>query len=297
MRVYPIPRGQPARMMTKQFGKTGSVVTEIGMGTYYDKSWIRVARHGWSIGASRKIKALRAGLDGGINLIDTAEAYYSEPFVANAIRGKKRDELFIATKVWLDHLHRDDLVMALEKSLRMLEVSYVDLYQIHFPNSAVPIGETMGAMEEMVAKGKIRLIGVSNFSLEQMIEANSALAKSEIASSQVNYSLVHRKVEKDIIPYCQQNKIAVLAYYPLGHGMLAKPSPRMEAICRRNGKTPAQVALNWLVSKPEVFPIPRASRPGHVVENLGGSGWRLSDNDAAELEREFPIEGIHAQDV
>jgi diketogulonate reductase-like aldo/keto reductase len=279
-------------MMTKQFGKTGRLVTEIGMGTYYDKPWIRVAKHGLSIGASRKVKSLRAGLDAGIGLIDTAEAYYSEPFVAKAIRGRKRDELFIATKVWLDHLHRDDLVMALERSLKRLELSYVDLYQIHFPNSSVPIRETMGAMEEMVEKGKIRSIGVSNFSLEQMIEANSALARSEIAASQVNYSLVHRKVERDIIPYCQQNKIAVLAYYPLGHGTLTKPSPKTEAICRKNSKTPAQVALNWLVSKSQVFAIPRASRPSHVLEDVGASDWRLSDTDMAELETAFPVDTV-----
>jgi len=281
-------------MMTKQFGKTGRVVTEIGMGTYYDKPWIRVAKHGLAIGAARKIKALRAGLDGGMNLIDTAEAYFSEPFVAKAIKGRKRDELFIATKVWLDHLHRDDLVMALEKSLRRMELTYVDLYQVHFPNSDVPIAETMGAMEEMMSKGRIRAIGVSNFSLEQTMEANSALARSEIAASQVNYSLVHRKVEKDIIPYCQQNGIAVLAYYPLGHGTLAKPSPKVEAICRKNSKTAAQVALNWLVSKPNVFAIPRASRANHVVEDLGGGDWRLSDGDIAELEREFPLEAQRA---
>jgi len=279
-------------MMSKQFGKTGRTVTEIGMGTYYDKPWIRVAKHGWSIGASRKIKSLRVGLEGGIKLIDTAEAYYAEPFVAKAIKGKKRDELFIATKVWLDHLHRDDLVMALEKSLERLELSYVDLYQIHFPNSSVPIRETMGAMEEMLERGKIRSIGVSNFSLEQMIEANSALGKSEIAAAQVNYSLIHRKVERDIVPYCQENKIAVLAYYPLGHGILARPGQKMDAVCRRNLKTPAQVALNWLASKAGVFPIPRASRPSHVKEDLGASDWRLSDGDNAELEREFPIERV-----
>jgi diketogulonate reductase-like aldo/keto reductase len=277
-------------MKTKQFGKTGRVVTEIGLGTYYDKPWIRIAKHGISLGASRKVKSIRAGLDGGINLVDTAEAYYSEPFVAKAIRGRKREDLFIATKVWLTHLHHDDLVAALDGSLRRLETSYVDLYQIHFPNASVPIRETMGAMEEMMEKGKIRAIGVSNFSLAQMMEANSALARSEIAASQVNYSLVHRKVEKDIIPYCQQNGIAILAYYPLGHGLLAGPDPRMLAVCRRNSKTPAQVALNWLASKSGVFPIPRASRAHHVVEDLGASDWRLSDADVAELERAFPLD-------
>jgi diketogulonate reductase-like aldo/keto reductase len=282
-------------MMTKRFGKSGPLVTEIGMGTYYDKPWIRVAKHGWSIGASRKIRSLRAGLDGGMRLIDTAEAYYSEPFVAKAIRGRKREELFIATKVWLDHLHRDDLVMALERSLRRMELSYVDLYQIHFPNSSVPIRETMGAMEEVKEKGKTLAIGVSNFSLDQMKEASSALAKSEIASCQVNYSLIHRKVEKDIIPYCQQNGIAVLAYYPLGHGVLAKPGTKLDAVGRRNSKSPAQVALNWLVSKPGVFAIPRASRPSHVIEDIGGSDWRLSQGDITELERGFPVDGVQRE--
>jgi diketogulonate reductase-like aldo/keto reductase len=108
----------------------------------------------------------------------------------------------------------------------------------------------------------------------------------------VNYSLIHRKVEKDIIPYCKENKIAVLAYYPLGHGILARSGPKMEAVCRRNSKTPAQVALNWLASKPGVFPIPRASRPSHVKEDLGASDWRLSESDEADLEREFPVEGV-----
>jgi len=277
-------------MMTKEFGKTGRVTTEIGMGTYYDKPWIRVAKHGWSIGASRKIKAIGAGMDEGITLIDTSEAYYSEPFVAKAMRGRKRDDLFVATKVWLTNLHHDDLVRALDGSLRRLELSYVDLYQIHFPNSATPIRETMGAMEEMVEKGRVRFIGVSNFSLAQLIEANEALSRHEIAASQFNYSLVHRRVEKDMVPYCQQNRIAILAYYPLGHGTLAKPSAKIERLCRRNSKTPAQVALNWLTSKAGVFPIPRASRPAHIVEDAGASGWRLSDDDIAELEREFPVE-------
>jgi len=276
-------------MMTKQFGKTGKAPTEIGMGTYYDKPWIRLAKHGVSLGASRKTQAIRAGLDAGITLIDSAEAYFSEPFIARAIRRRKREELFIATKVWLDHLRHDDLVNALESSLRRLETPYVDLYQIHFPNASVPIRETMRAMEEMQEKGKILAIGLSNFSLDQMKEANSSLAKSEIAASQVNYSLIHRKVERDIIPYCQENKVAVLAYYPLGHGLLARPDSRMMAICRRNSKTPAQVALNWLVSKKEVFAIPRASRAVHVMEDVGGTGWRLSESDIAELEKEFPV--------
>lgn len=275
-------------MMTKQFGKTGRAVTEIGMGTYYDKPWIRFAKHGVSFGASTKTKAIRAGLDAGMNLIDSAEAYYSEPFVAKAVRGRKRDELFIATKVWLTNLHRDDLIRALESSLRRLETSYVDLYLIHFPSAHTPIRETMGAMEEALEMGKIRAIGVSNFSLDQLKEASSAMSKAEISAMQFNYSLVHRKAERDVVPYCQQNNIAIMAYYPLGHGLLAGRDSRLLEVCKRNSKTPAQVALNWLVSKPGVFAIPRASRASHVLEDVGGSGWRLSEQDSRALEERFP---------
>lgn len=271
----------------KRFGKGGPLVTEIGMGTYYDMRWIRLAKHGWVGGASAKVKALMVGLDGGMNMIDSAEAYYSEPLVAKAIKGRKRDDLFIATKVWLDNLHRDDLIIALEKSLKRLELSYVDLYQIHFPSHHIPIKETMGAMEEMQEKGKIRFIGVSNFSLAQMIAAGEALRKSEIASNQVSYSLAKRGIEKDLLPYCQKNDIALLAYHPLGHGVLARRSDKMEKVCKRNSKTPTQVALNWLVTKPGVFAIPRASTPDHVRENLGASGWQLGAEDIAELEAAY----------
>lgn len=277
-------------MKTKPFARGDANPTEVGMGTYYDMSWIRFAKRGWVGGASKKVKALKAGLDGGMTLIDSAEAYYAEQLVARAVQGRRRDELFVATKVWQNHFHRDDLVASLERSLRKLEMSYVDLYQLHFPSHHVPIQETMAAMEEMKEKGKIRFIGVSNFSLDQMVEANSALRKSEIASNQVPYSLANRKIEKDLLPYCQKNGISVLAYYPLGHGVLATAGEKMEGVCRRNGKTPTQVALNWLVSKPGVFAIPRASRVEHVVSNLGASGWQLSAQDLAELDASFPLE-------
>lgn len=278
-------------MRTKAFARGEANPTEVGMGTYYDMRWIRLAKHGWVGGASKKVKALQAGLDGGMTLIDSAEAYYSEQLVAKAVKGRRREDLFIATKVWHDNLRRDDLVASLERSLRKLEMGYVDLYQLHFPSHHIPIRETMAAMEEMKDKGKIRFIGVSNFSLDQMVEANEALSKSEIASNQVPYSLANRKVERDLLPYCQKNGISLLAYYPLGHGVLANAGEKMSAVCKRNNKTPSQVAINWLVSKPGVFAFPRASTVEHVVSNLGASGWQLSAQDLAELDAAFPPEG------
>jgi diketogulonate reductase-like aldo/keto reductase len=278
-------------MNLKAFGDGGPKITEIGMGTYYDPFWIATAKSiGWLRGASSKVEALKAGLDGGINLIDTAELYGSEPLVARAIKGRKREDLFIATKVWPNHLRRDALVRALEKSLNRLEISYVDLYQVHFPNSKVPIAETMGAMEEMKENGKLLSIGVSNFSLKQMTDANAALKRSQLASNQVQYSLAHREIEADLLPYCESNRISILTYYPLGHGKLAGSGPKskMEAVCKAHSKTPAQVALNWLVSGRNVFAIPRASRAEHVKENLGASGWELKPEDRAQLETAFP---------
>ena len=278
-------------MNFKEFGRSGRKVSEIGMGTYYDPMWIATARlFGWARGAAEKVEALKAGLDGGMNLIDTAELYGDEALVARAIKGRKREDLFIATKVWPNHLRRDALVRALERSLARLETSYVDLYMVHWPNRTVPIGETMAAMEEMREKGKLVSIGVSNFSLEQTKEANEALKKSQLASNEVQYSLVHRQIESELLPYCESNGISILTYYPLGHGKLASQgqAAKMEAICKAYSKTQAQVALNWLVTGRNVFAIPRASRAAHVTENLGASGWELKPEDKAQLEAAFP---------
>jgi diketogulonate reductase-like aldo/keto reductase len=281
-------------MEYREFGKTGFKVSVIGMGTWFDPFWtfvaavFRIYRH-----ARASIEALKIGLDAGINLIDTAEIYYTEPLVAKAIEGRKRDELFIASKVWSTHLHYDDVIKACNRSLRKLRTSYIDLYQIHFPNSRVPINETMRAMEKLVDEGKIRYIGVSNFSLTQMIEAQNALSKYELVSTQMEYNLLHRNIERDILPYCKKERIAVLAYYPLAHGKLAGSMFSSSSIYRTislkyGGKTPAQIALNWLLSKSDiVFPIPRGSNPSHVKENLGAVGWRLDEPDIDALEKFF----------
>ena len=275
------------RMRLKEFGKTGRKVSEIGMGTYYDPMWIATALFGWRRGAAAKFDAIRSGLEAGMTLVDTAEIYGSEPLVAEAIKHSKRDDIFLATKVWGNHLHRDDLVKAFGKSLRRLGTSYVDLYQVHFPNPRVPITETMAAMEELVREGKLNHIGVSNFRLQELEEARSALPRSELSSVQPDYSLIHRNVERDILPYCDREGIALLAYYPLGHGKLAS-SPALDFAASRLGRTRSQVALRWLARKANVFPIPRASSRVHVLEDAGASDWELSDQDITELNARFP---------
>jgi len=272
---------------TKLFGWTGRQVTPLGMGTYYDFPWILKARFGNIGGAEAKLAALKEGLDGGIRLIDTAEIYNSEGLVGKAITDFPREELFVATKVMFLHLRHNSLVKSLERSLRKLNLKYVDLYQVHQPNPFVKIKETMSAMEEVVDKGLVRSIGVSNFSFKQTQEANSALEKYRLASIQMPYHLADRRMEKEILPYCRKENMALMAYYPLGHGKLAT-SGVLAAIGKKYGKTASQVALNWLHSQDNVFPIPRASNRVHVSENVGSVGWKLSDQDRAELERAYP---------
>lgn len=274
----------------REFGRAKVKVSAIGMGTYYDASWIAASRlSGYRQGRGDKIAALRSGIELGINLIDTAEIYETEPLVAEAIKGYRRDTLFIATKVWPMHLKYDQLLRAAQRSLERLQCSYIDLYQIHWPNPIVPIKETMRAMEKLVDDGKVRYIGVSNFSLSQTKETEEALSKHELVSNQMEYSLKVMDVEGDLLPYCDTNGIVILAYRPLAHGALANPSGKLKAVIdeisqKDGGKTPAQIALNWLLNKSRmVFPIPRASRPQRVAENAGAVGWSLAPSDMVKL--------------
>jgi diketogulonate reductase-like aldo/keto reductase len=280
-------------MEYRDFGRTKVKVSAIGMGTYYDVSWTMASRLlSHRQGREDKIAALKSGIEICINLIDTAEMYDTEPLVAEAIRGFNRDAIFIATKVSSTHLKYQQVLKAAQRSLEKLQCSYIDLYQIHWPNPLVPIKDTMRAMEKLVDEGKVRYIGVSNFSLSQTKKAEEALSKHELVSNQVQYSLKARKIETDLLPYCDRNSIAILAYRPVAHGELANPSGRLKTVVdeisqKHGGKTPAQIALNWLVNKSKmIFPIPRASRPQRVKENVGAVGWNLDPEDMVKLDEE-----------
>ncbi len=267
-------------------------VSSIGMGTYYDTPWI-MGSHLFKQRQDRedKVAALKRGIDLGINLIDTAEMYNTEPLVAEAIQGYDRDTLFVATKIWITHLKYDQVLKAVQRSLAKLQCSYIDLCQIHWPNPMVPVKETLKAMEKLVDEGKVRYIGVSNFSLSRMSEVQEALSKYELASNQMEYSLKVKTIEADLLPYCERNGVAVLAYRPIAHGALANPTGKLGTIideisAKHNGKTPAQIALNWLVNKSKVvFPIPRASQPQRVMENANALGWSLDQEDFVKLDQ------------
>lgn len=276
------------------FGKTGEKVSPMGIGTYYDPGWIASAKVlKRQSDPSRKIEAIRAAVDSGVNLIDTAELYESENLVGEAIRPYEREDLFIATKVWPSHFSYDKVIRSCERSLKKLGMDYIDLYQLHFPSRFRNLEETMRAMEHLVDQGKIRHIGISNFSLDLTRRASEALKKNELASTQMNFSVSHRNIEEDLLPYCRENGIAILAYYPLGHGKLVTPDSSSNGIIseiagNHGGKTVPQIVLNWFMSKYDfVFPIPRASNPDHVRENAGSMGWKMSGEEITKLESAF----------
>lgn len=262
-------------MNYKELGQTHVRIPEIGMGTWQYEGGV---------------EPLQRGLEQGAYLIDTAEDYGTEDTVGRAVRGI-RHQVFIATKVSPKHFKHADLLMAADRSLRQLGTEYIDLYQLHRPNEAVPIEETMAAMEELVDQGKVRFIGVSNFSVVQLQRAQAVLAKYRIVSNQVRYSLVDRRIEKNLLPYCQKNRVTVISYSPLARGLQnikrKRRSGILSSVAAITRKTEAQVALNWCVSKEAVIGIPKAQAVEHVVENCGASGWQLSADQIRLLEENF----------
>ena len=190
----------------------------------------------------------------------------------------------------MSHFSRDKVIKACNSSLEKLGVDTVDLYQLHWPNYKVSIKETMSAMEELQRQGKIRHIGVSNFSAQEVEEAQAALKNSEIVSNQVEYSLIVREAEKELLGYSKSHNITVIAYSPFAHGALFDKRNRelldfLEGVGKAYGKTAVQVTLNWLLSKDQVVAIPKADRIEHVDENFGALGFKLSDEDIREIDR------------
>jgi diketogulonate reductase-like aldo/keto reductase len=224
--------------------------------------------------------SLKRGLQLGMNLIDTAEMYgngSSEKLVGEVIRGN-RDDVFVATKVSPDHLRYDEVIEACEESLRRLDVKYIDLYQVHWPNSSVPIHETMRAMEKLVSEGKIRYIGVSNFSVLEIDAARNSLAKNELASNQVEYSFSSRSVEAEMLPYCTKESLTLIAYSPLDRGNVSlKRVPNN--LLEKYNLTAAQIVLNWVTYRKPVVAIPKAARIEHVEENARSVDVRISEAD------------------
>ena len=255
----------------KVLDNTGVEIPEIALGTWQYRGGV---------------EPLRAGIELGATFIDTAESYGTEAVVGEAIKGF-RQKVFLATKVSPRHFRRQDAIRAAEQSLKRLDTDYIDLYQLHWPNYSVPIEETMAAMEALVEMGKIRFIGVSNFSAGEIDHAQRCLTKNRIVSNQVRYSLVDRTIESGLLQYCQAKQISILAFSPLANGMNNLLAfDRRDVVGRvaaESGRTRPQVVLNWCICRDSVIAIFKADKIDHVRENCGASGWRLAPNHLQDL--------------
>lgn len=305
-------------MKTVQLGASNLQVSEIILGT-------------WAIGGTmwsdydetNAVKAIQAAIDNGINCIDTAPAYgggHAEKLIASVIAGK-RESIMIASKCGLDiengyrhNLKPDFIAYDLDQSLKRLKTDYIDLYQIHWPDPATPVEATMDALMKAKNSGKIRYIGVSNFSGEQLEEA---LKYGEIVSYQPNYSLLEREIETEQLKVCLDNNIGIISYGSLGAGMLTGKYrelpqfkkgdarnffyrfykkqywPEVKAvvekvteIAQKRGVRPGHVAIAWNLSKPGVTAAIVGARTAvQVIENLCGSGLILTAEEISELDR------------
>lgn len=227
-------------------------------------------------------------LEMGYSMIDTAEMYGSgnaEQIVGKAIRDR---EPFIATKVSQSNLRYEDVLKAADRSLERLGVSAIDLYQVHWPSDKIPLRDTMRAMEKLAEEGKVRYIGVSNFDAQLLDDARSCLSHEDILTDQVSFSLLDRSPEYELLDYCRTAGVGIIAYEPLARKKVlsGRYGRLLSEIASRYGKTPAQVALNWILCKGGL-PIPKSSDPAHLEENLGACGWRLSEKDVRSLDEEM----------
>jgi diketogulonate reductase-like aldo/keto reductase len=239
-----------------------------------------------------EIDALRLGLDLGMTLIDTAEMYgegAAEELIGEAI-ADRRAEVFLVSKVYPRNATRHGAVEACERSLQRLATDYLDLYLLHW-RGKVPLAETLEAFQSLKQTGKIRDYGVSNFDVDDMEEAFALPGGDEIVTNQVLYNLVHRGIERDLLPWCRDRALPIMAYSPVGHSAREQKKlfdqPHLKSVALRHRVTPAQVALAWLLQR-DVIAVPKASNPEHVRENRAALDLILTEKDLEELDQAFP---------
>ena len=297
-----------------ELGRSGVEVSRVGLGMWQagGKNW------GTDVNDRDCIAAIVRGRECGVDLVDTAEVYgegHSEEVVGKGVKRVGRDRAVIATKIAGYHMRERDVERACRGSLKRLGVREIDLYQVHWPDpwDQVPFREGFRALERLWQKGTIRAIGVSNFAVRDLENAQSHLSRAEIASNQVRYNLLQREIEAEVLPYCRKEKITILAWSPLAQGVLAdtysrwkkpkdsirkqndlfsdhnlKEAEKLLRVLRRvakaHGRTVAQVAVNWLARSPIVVPIPGAKRPAQAEENAGAGEFQMSGAEAKAID-------------
>jgi diketogulonate reductase-like aldo/keto reductase len=256
----------------------GAIVPVLGQGTWQMAQGGRPLRD--------EADALRLGIELGMSLIDTAEMYgdgAAESLVGEVIAGQ-RDEVFLVSKVLPHHADRRGTIAACEASLKRLRTDRIDLYLLHWPGR-VPVGETVEAFRILCSQGKIGAWGVSNFDIDDMRALDGG--PDGVQTDQVLYNLSRRGIEFDLLPWCRERSVPVMAYSPLEQGRLVG-SRAFSAVATRHGASAAQVALAWVLAQPGVIAIPKSGSVAHVRENHAALRIRLSDADLADLNAAFP---------
>lgn len=238
------------------------------------------------------IRAIQEAIQEGVTHIDTAESYadgYTEILVGRAIKECDRSLLFLASKVKGENLAYDDVIRAVQGSLERLKTDYLDLYYAHRYNPAIPVKETMRAMDTLVEEGLIKHIGVCNYTVEELEEAQS-YAKNKIVVAQQHLNLKYRESEKrGVLKYCQENDMFFMAWRPLQKGLLInEASSILSEMAQKYHKTPAQIALNWLISQENVVTISKTRDVAHLKENLGALDWEMEPEDVKRLRNNYP---------
>lgn len=270
--------GLVSAMKTIQL-RSGREVPILGQGT-------------WRMGekASQKqaeIDALRLGLDLGLTLIDTAEMYGeggAEKIVAEAI-AQRRTEVYLVSKFYPYNASYQGLIAACDRSLSRLKTDYLDLYLLHWRGS-VPLSETLLGLQHLKQVGKIRDYGVSNFDTDDLQEAEILPGGKEIVTNQVLYNLLHRGIEWDLLPWCRQRQMPIMAYSPVEQRAFVN-NFKLKDIAAQHNATPTQIALSWLLHQNNVISIPKATNPNHVKENRGALDIQLSEAELQKLDLAF----------
>jgi len=270
-------------MIYKNLENTGISIPAIAQGT------ARIGNYAKSTpeNVRQRIDLLRYGISIGLTFIDTAELYgggFSEEVVGKAIMGI-RDKVFLASKFNPRENVRKSIETSIENSLKRLKTKYIDLYQIHWPNPSIPLDETMEALSNLVDRGRVRYVGVSNFCLEDFKDAQSLFGK-KLVSNQLEYNLLDRSVEDDFIPYCNNNDVTLLAYSPLNHGKIFCNNDQktvLEDIAQKYNKTSAQIVLRWLIEHKPVIVITKTNSMARMKENAAAVEFDLDREDIVRI--------------
>jgi len=246
--------------------RSGYAMPQVGFGT-------------WRLWGGEGIAAIGAALKMGYRHLDTADYYENHAEVATAMADYDREEVFLTSKVWPDDLRHDDLIAACERNLQELRTEYLDLYLLHWPNPAIDMAESLGALGELVERGLVRSVGVCNFVQARLAEA---LEISSVPISGHQFELHPLLYQRELVDFCQGEGVAVTAYCPIARGAVYE-NETVGDIANETGRTCAQVSLRWLLQKGCVV-IPRSSKISHIEENLDILDWELTEDQVARID-------------